>query len=57
MKAENKMKVVEKIVRIAELNHELSGLHQLSLAGWDRLEKEHDRLQDDLIKDFREGEI
>jgi len=52
MKAENKMKVVEKIVRMAELNHELSGLHQLSLAGRDRLGKEYDQLQDDLKNIF-----
>ena len=52
MKAENKMKVVEKIVRMAEINHELSGLHQISLEGRDRLEKEYDRLQDDLKNIF-----
>jgi len=52
MKAENKMKVVEKIVRMAELNHELSGSHELTPEGRDRIEKRYDRLYEDLKNIF-----
>lgn len=56
MKGETKMKVVEKIVRMAELNHLLDGYHHIGM-NEDRftLEQEYEKLAGELEIIFNPG--